>query len=98
MVHKLKTLDEKVLEFIMPNGKYKDEKLDDVPIEYLDWVVTGDNKYTTAWTKKIVNRYIHLRAVQISEKIAEDELEKDIAVERATQDQDDMLGWVDENF
>jgi hypothetical protein len=94
---KVKSLEDKVNEFKMTFGKYQDELLDDVPIEYLDWCVR-EYKYLKAWDKKVINKYIKMRAIEISEKAERDSIEKELADEEAAKQKGEMLGWVDENF
>lgn len=97
MVFKRKSLDDHMDDFIMPFGKHKDELLDDVPIEYLDWCLK-EYKYLSDWHRKLINHYIDSRAEEIHEKMAEEAQEK--AERQAELDRDllEMGSWVDENF
>ena len=60
----MKSLNEQIDDFIMPFGKFKDCKLEDVDLEYLDWFAINStnrlhrmiaNKYIERVTKKFKN-------------------------------------------
>lgn len=96
-VFKRKTLDDKVAEYRMTFGKHKDELLDDTPVEYMDWALNNYDRLTD-WDRKVLNRYIHLRAVEINERAADAMEEHDKAMEQTDSQNDDVMAWVDENF
>ncbi len=87
MVFKVKSFDEKVKEYRMTFGKNKDELLENVDPDYLDWTLKNYDRLTD-WDRKIINRYLLLRAIEFK-----DQQEVDLE-----EHQSEMLNWVDENF
>ncbi len=87
MGFKVKSLDDKVKEYRMGFGIHKDKLLEDTPVEYIDWALKSYDRLTD-WDKKVMNRFLHVRAVAINEQMEEDLEEHNL----------EMGAWVDENF
>ena len=96
MKYKLKSLDEHVEDFVMPFGKWKDVPLDEIPIDYLDWV--SKSEIASDWHKKLINHYIAKRAIEITEKQLSDNIKKGIDSDKAEENRGQFTQWVDENF
>jgi hypothetical protein len=90
MVFKKKSLDEKVQEFKFTFGKNEGKKLDEVDADYIDWILR-EYKYLSEWDRKVLNRYLHIRAEEINAQ--ENKLREEV-----NEQNDNFTEWVDENF